>query len=531
MTTLTTFEPEHLARLIELSDDLICVGGADGYFFRVSPSWSRVLGYSEEELRSRPFLDFVHPEDAAATNREIRRVFRGAPSRQFANRIRHRDGHYRWLRWNVTPSHDAAYAYAVARDITDAHEANERLREQAELLRSTEQRLGAEIARAREIQVALMPELPLVLPWVQIAGQCFPAREMSGDFVDWYEVAGEKVALTVGDVMGKGVPAALLMSTTQTLLRAAAYGPDGLLSTGPADQIQRTNGALHSSLGAAQRFVTVFAGHLDRTGLLTYADAGHGHALIRRVDGSFERLDATGLPLGVEPGASYPSACVQLAPGDVVLVATDGLRDVLEGVSTGAWSVGISRAVSDWARADVIVNDLVLWAESATAGAGADDDLTVAAAVFYGEDGDFDRIDRPPPSWNYEVTVERSLHALEPHEAAARSFFREAGITGELVEELILGMHEVLANVVAHAEPTREIGLVIEVRVPRDGVTIEIVTSDDGRVYVEDDGGAVSVERGRGLEMCRALFDSVAYLREGETNLWVLNKFIPFAID
>lgn len=92
---MTAFELEHLARLIELTDDFICVGGADGYFLRVSPSWTRVLGYSEDELRGCPFIDFIHPEDVADTVRQIRRVFRGAPSRQFANRVRHRNGRYR----------------------------------------------------------------------------------------------------------------------------------------------------------------------------------------------------------------------------------------------------------------------------------------------------------------------------------------------------------------------------------------------------------------------------------------------------
>jgi PAS domain S-box-containing protein len=527
---MSAFEPEHLARLVELSDDLICVGGADGYFFRISPSWTRILGYSEDELRARPFLEFVHPEDAIATAREVRRVFRGASTRQFANRVRHRDGHYRWLRWNVTPSHDAAYAYAVARDITDIHDAMQRLQEQTDILRTTQQRLGAEISRARDIQIALLPELPLVLPWARVAGQCIPAREMSGDFVDWYELSGDRLALTVGDVMGKGVPAALLMSTTQTLLRAASYGPDGLLSSSPADQIQRTNGALHSSLGAAERFVTVFAGQIDRHGRLEFADAGHGHALVRRRDGTFERLDATGLPLGVEPSATYPSHLRQLEPGDVLLVATDGLRDVIESVSTTHWTLQIASAVTDWSRADTIVSDLVLWAEGATAGAGADDDLTVAAAVFYGDDSDAPTIDRPLQSWTYEATVSPSLDALAPHEAHASSFFREAGIVGTLADELVLGLHEVLANVVAHAAPAYDIGLLIEVRALHYGLDVEIVTSDGGREPVLPPRSNGPTDRGRGLEICRVLFDSVDYVRQADTSLWVLHKLVPFVL-
>ncbi|MBS0630700.1 MAG: PAS domain S-box protein [Verrucomicrobia bacterium] len=115
-------------RHFELSLDLLCVAGFDGRFQQVSPAWTRVLGWSEEELTSRPMLEFIHPDDHASTQRVREAIRSGQPAHGFENRYRTKDGTYRWLSWNVQPYPASRQVFAVARDVTAQKQAAEQMR-------------------------------------------------------------------------------------------------------------------------------------------------------------------------------------------------------------------------------------------------------------------------------------------------------------------------------------------------------------------------------------------------------------------
>src|SRR5436190_13870891 len=119
---------DDLERLFDLSLDLLCIAGFDGYFKRLNPAWERVLGFTIPELLSRPYVDFVHPDDRIATEKEASKLIEtGAEVFSFRNRFICRDGSYRWLLWSSAPSAEHRVMYAAAKDITDLKKSENRL--------------------------------------------------------------------------------------------------------------------------------------------------------------------------------------------------------------------------------------------------------------------------------------------------------------------------------------------------------------------------------------------------------------------
>lgn len=110
-----------------LSIDMLCVAGYDGYFKRLNPAWSRSLGHSQADLLSRPYLHFVHPDDRPATAAEAEKLVSGSTTVHFKNRYQARDGSYRWLSWAAIPSAATQRIYAIARDVTQEVELEARL--------------------------------------------------------------------------------------------------------------------------------------------------------------------------------------------------------------------------------------------------------------------------------------------------------------------------------------------------------------------------------------------------------------------
>jgi PAS domain S-box-containing protein len=125
-------------KYFDLSLDLLCIAGTDGFFKRVNPAFEKTLGWNTDELLSRSFLEFVHPEDTASTREEIEKLARGIPTISFSNRYRCADGSFKHLVWTAQPESDTGMVYAIARDVTETKRARERAEEE---IRSLHRRL------------------------------------------------------------------------------------------------------------------------------------------------------------------------------------------------------------------------------------------------------------------------------------------------------------------------------------------------------------------------------------------------------
>ena len=190
---------------------------------------------------------------------------------------------------------------------------------QAHLEQEVRERVEQELRVARSIQQASLPkEVPELEGW-QISPYYQPAREVGGDFYDFHLLPEDRLGLVVGDATGKGVPAALVMSTTCGMLRLAAQG-----SSSPGQMLRGVNEVLFGNI-PSNMFVTCFYAILDpRNGRLRFANAGHDLPYLHR-NGNAEELKARGMPLGLMPEMSYEEKETILHSGEAALLYSDGL--------------------------------------------------------------------------------------------------------------------------------------------------------------------------------------------------------------
>ncbi len=183
---------------------------------------------------------------------------------------------------------------------------------------------------AREIQTWLLPGAPPQIPGISIAYATRPANTVAGDYYDVFPRPGRtndenRVIFAVADVAGKSIPAAMLMATFQASLKTLSTAQVPL-----EELVANMNKYACSNSQGGLRFTTAFLAEYDAARrVLHYINAGHNNPILRRASGSIERLDVGGLPLGIMAEAKYQSASVTLAPGDWLIIFTDGLVEAV----------------------------------------------------------------------------------------------------------------------------------------------------------------------------------------------------------
>jgi serine phosphatase RsbU (regulator of sigma subunit) len=184
------------------------------------------------------------------------------------------------------------------------------------------ERIEQDLRLARSIQQASLPEeVPALQGW-QISPYYQPAREVGGDFYDFIELDDGRLGIVVGDATGKGVPAALVMASSRSMLRAVAQSSN----YSPGDVLGSVNDSLVTDI-PRNMFVTCFYAILDpNKGSLGYANAGHDPPYVRR-GGECEELRARGMPLGLMPNMSYEEKEIVLEEGEAAFFYTDGLLE------------------------------------------------------------------------------------------------------------------------------------------------------------------------------------------------------------
>jgi sigma-B regulation protein RsbU (phosphoserine phosphatase) len=235
-------------------------------------------------------------------------------------------------------------------------------------------RLEKELAIAREIQLSFLPKSAPQLPGVDLAGATRPHDEVGGDYYDFIEVGDHRLGLAIADVSGKGIPAALIMAGFRMSLLAEIRNEFAIRAV-----MRKVNTLLYESTDRG-KFVTAFYGVLDwKSGMLTFANAGHNPPLLLRAEGRIESLVEGGLALGILPDARYDDRPVGLRPGDVLLLYTDGVSeaesDTGEQFGRGRLEAALRRLAGLDAQAivDGMIGTVLEWAGAR----GQNDDLTL----------------------------------------------------------------------------------------------------------------------------------------------------------
>jgi sigma-B regulation protein RsbU (phosphoserine phosphatase) len=183
--------------------------------------------------------------------------------------------------------------------------------------------VDTQLSLAADLQRSLLPVLPSDMPRVQWAAELQPAGKVGGDFYDFVRVNGTSATFVLGDISGKGIPAAMLLAYTRAVFRTLARDHQQ-----PAELAQRLSTELHRDTGG-HPYVTCIVCHLDaEAGTLTYANCGHPSGLLITATGT-TALDRGGPPAGLLPDAVFVQGDVQLQRGDLVVLVTDGVTEAL----------------------------------------------------------------------------------------------------------------------------------------------------------------------------------------------------------
>ncbi len=235
-----------------------------------------------------------------------------------------------------------------------------------------------QLEQAAEIQRGLLPVQAPEVAGVDLAGYNAACHTVGGDYYDFLPYPDGRVGILVGDVAGKGMPAALLMSSLQARVQVLFDDPENL-----AALVTRLNRIITSNC-PSNRFITFFIGILDpKTGDLVYVNAGHNPPLVAHADGSVEKLEGTGLILGILPVATYTQKTCNLAPGDAVLLFSDGVSEPVRPDSDEEF--GEDRLARSFAKlrdqdAQSIIDTINQQVREFTGGLPLPDDITLVVA-------------------------------------------------------------------------------------------------------------------------------------------------------
>jgi sigma-B regulation protein RsbU (phosphoserine phosphatase) len=382
--------------------------------------------------------------------------------------------------------------------------------------------LESELRVAHDIQMGIVPQLFDRFARdgrADVFASLAPARAVGGDLYDVFQVDDRRIGVVIGDVSGKGIPAALFMAMTTTLVRGVAR-----LTGRPGEVLARVNDELAAE-NPSDMFVTLFCGVLDlHTGEMTCASGGHlPPVLLRPGEAPKPAYASQGTMVGAIPGLPYPEERITLRPGDTLILYTDGVTEAMDTAGTCFGEERMLAALGP--RAGVAARDAVegLLADVRRYAEGAEqaDDIAIVAVRYSG-------VAAPTAELHLELdaTVAEIGRALD----ALRTFCVAQAFPASATDDLVLGLDEVLANVVHHGYGNAGGRIIVHARRAGDAVELEI--RDAAPAYDPLTTAVPDLEQpledrapgGLGIHFVRTLMDAMEYARDAGQNLLKLTR-------
>jgi sigma-B regulation protein RsbU (phosphoserine phosphatase) len=389
------------------------------------------------------------------------------------------------------------------------------------------ERMSEELNFARDIQMGLLPLIFPAFPTrseFNIFASLIPAREVGGDFYDFYFVDEHHLCFVVGDVSGKGAPGALLMAVSKTLIKSRAmddFSPSSILTHVNTELSQNNDAAM---------FVTVFLGIMDiRTGKIEYTNAGHNPPFIRRKDGSIEKLDEFHGPvIGALPGLHYKENSTILERNDTIVVYTDGITESMNIED----ELYLDTRLEQFLAADILstpqklCDQVVRDVKRHEGDAEQSDDITILALQFTGY-SDLEEIGR------LEVKIKNQITELAVVEEKFETFCQEYKIPDLARQQISMVLDEMLNNVVSYAYRDQE-EHIIDIEFVLSGNRLVITVRDDGVPFnpfaLDPPNIAMTLDEreigGLGIYLVRNVMDEYMYNRHIGRNVVTLVKLI-----
>jgi len=394
------------------------------------------------------------------------------------------------------------------------------IKNQYGLIKDQKDRMENELNVGRDIQMSMVPLTFPPFPnrkEIAIYGSLEPAREIGGDFFDFFFIDDDRLCFCIGDVSGKGVPAALFMAVTKTLIKSRATDDPSTASvlTHANDELSRDN--------PNGMFVTLFIGILDiRSGEFDYTNAGHNPPYLIRTDGPPEAMsDRHGPIVGAMKGMVYRKGTDVMLPGDILYMYTDGVTEEMDTdgqlFSDERLAALISTETIDSVEAAIDVT--ISAVESFRGEKDAEDDITILAIQFFGDP-------MKASAAGLHVIVKNELSAITTVQEKFQEFGKAHGFSKDLERKLDMIIDELLGNIILYAfSEGSEHEIEITAGQVRNRLTVTI--SDDGIPYnplLKDppDTSLAAKDRdvgGLGIFLVRKMADEIRYQRRIDTNV------------
>jgi sigma-B regulation protein RsbU (phosphoserine phosphatase) len=389
---------------------------------------------------------------------------------------------------------------------------------------ATNERIESELKIARDIQMGIIPKIFPPFPdrtEFEIYASIEPAREVGGDFYDFFFLDNNKLFFLIGDVSDKGIPASLFMAVTKTLIKAVASTDKDL-----NEIVFKINNDLFSD-NEMSMFVTIFFGILNiNSGDITYTNAGHNVPVIIRDDGSVSMLEKTGgMALGAFENAKYGTGKVKLNTNDIIFLYTDGITEAMDENGGLFGEQNLIQKLGGYSslRAEEIINHINRDVKEFAGSEAQSDDITMLSIKYLNNSEN-----------KLEIELKNEVSELDILNDKLAQFWNEYNLDSDKMSHINLSLEEIITNIIKYGyNDSSEHTIKVVIRLC-DAQKIQLEVIDDGLEFNPFEHPAPDTSKsleqrdigGLGIHLVRNCMDSYKYEREDNLNKIVMVKNI-----